>query len=184
MTSRYPASAVLMEMSALLKQIGLQASVQWAPRTANREADRFANGFTQDFIQPSSRVRGRPGDVLVDTPFQGAGRRETGRAGVPGFRDQRTRPSEKEKTATQETGGASAHDQPLVNVWKEGFCHLLQTTATRRSPRLWFLSLSPTTPISSSSRSCFSVGIGSAQENQRRRLRNSKVSAHQMAHPS
>ena len=49
MTSRYPASAVLMEMSALLKRSGLQASVQWAPRTANREADRLANGFTQDF---------------------------------------------------------------------------------------------------------------------------------------
>ena len=49
MTSSYPASAVLMEMSALLKHRGLQASVQWAPRAANREADRLANGFTQDF---------------------------------------------------------------------------------------------------------------------------------------
>ena len=49
MTSRYPASAVLMEMSVLLKTKGLQASVQWAPRTANHEADRLANGDTRDF---------------------------------------------------------------------------------------------------------------------------------------
>ena len=48
MTSRCPAA--VMEMSALLKQRGLQAPVQWAPQTANREADRLANRFTQDFI--------------------------------------------------------------------------------------------------------------------------------------
>ena len=49
MTSRFPASAVLMEMSVLMKTKGLQASVQWAPRAANREADWLANGDTQDF---------------------------------------------------------------------------------------------------------------------------------------
>ena len=45
MTSRYPASAVLVEMSALLKQRGLQASVQWAPRTANRVGQRVHAGL-------------------------------------------------------------------------------------------------------------------------------------------
>ena len=49
MTPRYLASAVLLEMSAPLKQRGLQASVQWGPHTANREADKSANGFTKDF---------------------------------------------------------------------------------------------------------------------------------------
>ena len=49
MTSRFPASAVLMEMSVLMKTKGLQASVQWAPGAANREADWLANGDTQDF---------------------------------------------------------------------------------------------------------------------------------------
>ena len=94
MTSRFLASAVLMEMSALLKQRGLRASAQGAPRTANREADRLANGFARE------RVRDRPGDGPVDPPSKSSGRRETGRAGVPGFPCQRPRSSEDKKTAT------------------------------------------------------------------------------------
>ena len=53
MTSRYPASGVLMEMSAPLLQRGLQSSVQGAPRTANREADRLANQRVHTGLQPA-----------------------------------------------------------------------------------------------------------------------------------
>ena len=56
MTSRYPASAVSMEMSALLKRRGLQASVQWAPRSANREADRWPTGTRRTSTQPHECV--------------------------------------------------------------------------------------------------------------------------------
>ena len=43
MTTRYPASAVLMEL-AYSKKMGLRASVEWSPREANREADALENG--------------------------------------------------------------------------------------------------------------------------------------------
>ena len=44
MTTRYPASAVLMELAAYSKKVGSKASVEWSPREANREADALANG--------------------------------------------------------------------------------------------------------------------------------------------
>ena len=43
MTTRYPASAVLMEFAAYSKKMGLKASVEWSPQEANREADALAN---------------------------------------------------------------------------------------------------------------------------------------------
>ena len=49
MTTKFPSSALLMEMAAYLKKNSIRASVQWAPRTANREADALANGRTEDF---------------------------------------------------------------------------------------------------------------------------------------
>ena len=44
MTTRYPASAVLMEMSVFMKRHKLKTNVEWAPREANKEADELANG--------------------------------------------------------------------------------------------------------------------------------------------
>ena len=35
MTSRYPASAILMEVSICLKKVGFKALVEWAPREGN-----------------------------------------------------------------------------------------------------------------------------------------------------
>ena len=49
MTTRYPASAVIMEMSVLMKRHGLKALVEWTPRAGNREADELANGVTNRF---------------------------------------------------------------------------------------------------------------------------------------
>ena len=49
MTTKFPASAVVMELAAHLKHRRLKSNVQWAPRTTNREADDLANGITAGF---------------------------------------------------------------------------------------------------------------------------------------
>ena len=49
MTTRYPASAVVMELASHLKKNSPKATVQWAPRTANHEADSLANRDTSGF---------------------------------------------------------------------------------------------------------------------------------------
>ena len=49
MTTRYPASALIMEMSDYIKRMRIRALVEWTPRTANREADALANGNTPSF---------------------------------------------------------------------------------------------------------------------------------------
>ena len=59
MTTRYPASAVLMEMAAFMQENALKASVMWTPRETNREADALANGDTSSF-NPALRVEIEP----------------------------------------------------------------------------------------------------------------------------
>ena len=49
MTTKYPASAVLMEIAACSRKMGLRASVEWSPREANGEADALANGDHSQF---------------------------------------------------------------------------------------------------------------------------------------
>ena len=49
MTTRYPASALLTEMSAYFKRVRIEALVEWTPKSANREADALANGDTSGF---------------------------------------------------------------------------------------------------------------------------------------
>ena len=49
MTTQYPASAVLMELAAYSKKMGLKASAEWSPREANHEADALANGDLSQF---------------------------------------------------------------------------------------------------------------------------------------
>ena len=58
MTTRYPASAVLMEMSVFMKRHKLKANVEWAPREANKEADELANGDVHQF-SPALEVKTR-----------------------------------------------------------------------------------------------------------------------------
>ena len=55
MTTKYPASAVLMELAAYSKKMGLKTSVEWSPREANREADVLANGELSQFT-PELRI--------------------------------------------------------------------------------------------------------------------------------
>ena len=59
MTTKFPACAVLMELSAYMKSISMKvlSSVECRvnPRTSNREADRLANGEHSRF-SPQNRV--------------------------------------------------------------------------------------------------------------------------------
>ena len=44
MSTTYPSSALLMELSSFLKKRRIKALVKWAPRESNQEADRLADG--------------------------------------------------------------------------------------------------------------------------------------------
>ena len=46
MTTKFPASALLMELACYMKKMSIRAVVEWAPREGNKEADRLANGIT------------------------------------------------------------------------------------------------------------------------------------------
>ena len=54
MWTKYPASAIIMEMASFMKKKGIRASVEWAPREGKREADSRANGNVAGF-SPSQR---------------------------------------------------------------------------------------------------------------------------------
>ena len=49
MSTRFPSSAVLMELATYMKARGMRAVVEWAPRECNNEADLLANGITDQF---------------------------------------------------------------------------------------------------------------------------------------
>ena len=61
MTTKFPASAVVMELAAFMKKELIKAQVEWSPRSGNIEADAIANGVHEGFdprlrldIDPSS----------------------------------------------------------------------------------------------------------------------------------
>ena len=55
MSTKFPSSAVLMELASFMKHRGMRAIVEWAPRGCNREADMLANGDTSLF-DPERRI--------------------------------------------------------------------------------------------------------------------------------
>ena len=55
MTTKFPASALLMELSCYMKKMSIRASVEWIPREGNKEADRLAKGIFHDF-DPCMRI--------------------------------------------------------------------------------------------------------------------------------
>ena len=55
MTTKFPACAVLMELSAYMKRMSMKVVVEWTPRAGNREADHLANGEYSRF-SPQNRV--------------------------------------------------------------------------------------------------------------------------------
>ena len=55
MSTKFPASAVLMELASYMRRMSLRTVVEWVPREGNKEADRLANGNAEDF-DPSLRI--------------------------------------------------------------------------------------------------------------------------------
>ena len=59
MTTRYPSSALVMELAAEMKKGSVKAQVEWTPREFNREADALANGDSSQF-SPGLELRVEP----------------------------------------------------------------------------------------------------------------------------
>ena len=59
MTTRYPSSALVMELAAEMKKSSVKAQVEWTPREFSREADALANGYSSQF-SPSLELRVEP----------------------------------------------------------------------------------------------------------------------------
>ena len=55
MSTKFPTSAVLMELATYTKKMGMKVLVEWTPRAGNREADALANGDSSLF-DPRRRV--------------------------------------------------------------------------------------------------------------------------------
>ena len=117
MTTKFPTSAVLMELATYMKKMSLRTVVEWAPREGNREADRFANGQFDDFdenLQMPVSVESLTRDILPAALAAGSTaeldyQQTKAGTGLP-------EPLEEgEETATRR---APAHCRPLVTVRK------------------------------------------------------------------
>ena len=64
-STKFPSSAVLMEVAACMKSHGLRAIVERAPRESIREADRLANGVTDGF-DPQLEMKIDPEELAWD----------------------------------------------------------------------------------------------------------------------
>ena len=75
MTTKFPASTLMMELSTHRKKMNRRRVVEWFPRECNREADGLANGDTACF-SPSLRLPMTPASlhwyILEDTLRAGA----------------------------------------------------------------------------------------------------------------
>ena len=63
-STRFPASAALMELACCLKRMSTQALVEWAPRETSREADELANCDFHQF-DPSRRISVGTGTLRI-----------------------------------------------------------------------------------------------------------------------
>ena len=87
MTTRFPSSALLMEMGSYMKARGMRAILEWAPRELNEEADQLANGVTDSF-DPSRRIHVSSKSlnwIILPTAIQ------AGRDAEQAFRDMKER---------------------------------------------------------------------------------------------
>ena len=87
MTTRFPSSALLMEMGSYMKARGMRAIVEWAPREFNKDADQLANGDTDSF-DPNRRIHVSSQTlnwIILPTAIQ------AGRDAEQGFRDMKER---------------------------------------------------------------------------------------------
>ena len=83
MSTRFPSSAVLMELASFMNHRGMRAIVEWAPRECNREADMLANGDTSLF-DPERRIHVAAG-TLVWNVLPEALKAERGRRNLLAF---------------------------------------------------------------------------------------------------
>ena len=109
MTTRYPASAVVMEMSVFMKLHGLKTFVEWTPREGNREADELANGVAQRF-RPEYEVKLKAEElewyIYLAEAF---GDRGAGREGAPESSGAR---EEEARSASADSGSLVTEDVP------------------------------------------------------------------------
>ena len=62
MSTKFPSSAVLMELAVYMKRRRIRTIVAWAPREFNRESDNLANGITEGF-NPAMEMKIRPEEL-------------------------------------------------------------------------------------------------------------------------
>ena len=62
MSTRYPSSAVILELAAFMKKASIKAQVEWSPRAGNSEADALANGDFHGF-DPALRCNFDPANM-------------------------------------------------------------------------------------------------------------------------
>ena len=58
-STKFPSSAVLMELAVFMRRRGFRTIVEEAPREFNRESDKLANGITEGF-NPAPELKVRP----------------------------------------------------------------------------------------------------------------------------
>ena len=104
MTTKYPASAVVMELACFMKKRGIRASVEWSPRAGNREADALANGDFSAF-DPAHRLHCDPREHHLGGASASAPIWERGGGEFQGGQRGESTSSEKHKTAAQEARG-------------------------------------------------------------------------------
>ena len=75
MTTKFPASAVLTELSTYMKRMNMRTVVEWSPRECNQVADRLTNGDTAGFspsLRPPVTSASLHWYILEDAPRAGA----------------------------------------------------------------------------------------------------------------
>ena len=65
LTTKFPASAVLMELAVYMKKMSLRTVVEWSPRTGKQEADRLANGDHSGFAE-EHRIKVTARSLVLD----------------------------------------------------------------------------------------------------------------------
>ena len=112
MTANFPAFAVLLELAAHSKRMGMRAVAEWAPRAVNQKADSLADGKCPDF-NPELRLQVEKQelrwDVLEDVLKLG---RACGR--VQRSKGRRCSPEPRSEADATETGGTTSRCRPVV----------------------------------------------------------------------
>ena len=102
MTTRFPAMALLMEMSCYMKKMSIRASVEWIPREGNREADRLANGIFHGF-NPDLRIPVTASSLVWEILPEALDAGKICRGVLPGSQDQRAITESHDQTAEEKS---------------------------------------------------------------------------------